>query len=154
MNFFSEPLITKATVLLTDSRFVSQPQQSIFFAIKGERHDGHNFIEELYEKGVREFVVEKKAARPDLNERFPEAKFWLVENGIRALQNLAALHRKKFNIPIIGITGSNGKTIVKEWLSVLLAKDYTIIKSPRSYNSQIGVGLSVWQMNESHTLVI
>lgn len=154
MNFFSEPIITKATVLLTDSRFVSQPQQSIFFAIKGERHDGHNFIEELYEKGVREFVVEKKAARPDLNERFPEAKFWLVENGIRALQNLAALHRKKFSIPIIGITGSNGKTIVKEWLSTLLAKDYTIIKSPRSYNSQIGVGLSVWQMNASHTLGI
>lgn len=154
MNFFSEPIITKATVLLTDSRFVSQPQQSIFFAIKGERHDGHNFIEELYEKGVREFVVEKKATRPDLNERFPEAKFWLVENGIRALQNLAAVHRKKFNIPIIGITGSNGKTIVKEWLSTLLAKDYTIIKSPRSYNSQIGVGLSVWQINESHTLGI
>jgi alanine racemase len=154
VNFFSEPIITRATVLLTDSRFVSQPQQSIFFAIKGERHDGHNFIEELYEKGVREFVVEKKAARPDLNERFPEAQFWLVENGIRALQNLAAGHRKKFNIPVIGITGSNGKTIVKEWLSALLAKDYTIIKSPRSYNSQIGVGLSVWQMNESHTLGI
>ncbi len=154
MNFFSEPIITKATVLLTDSRFVSQPQQSIFFAIKGERHDGHVFIEELYEKGVREFVVEKKAAQPDLNERFPEAKFWLVENGIRALQNLAARHRKKFDIPVIGITGSNGKTIVKEWLSTLLSKDYTIIKSPRSYNSQIGVGLSVWQINESHTLGI
>lgn len=154
MNFFSEPIITKATVLLTDSRFVSQPQQSIFFAIKGERHDGHNFIEELYEKGVREFVVEKKAAKPDLNELFPEAKFWLVENGIRALQSLAAMHRKKFDIPVIGITGSNGKTIVKEWLSSLLSKDYTVIKSPRSYNSQIGVGLSVWQMNESHTLGI
>ncbi|MBA4848815.1 bifunctional UDP-N-acetylmuramoyl-tripeptide:D-alanyl-D-alanine ligase/alanine racemase [Emticicia sp. BO119] len=154
MNFFSEPIITGATVLLTDSRFVSQPQQSIFFAIKGERHDGHNFIEELYEKGVREFVVEKKAASPDLNERFAEAKFWLVENGIRALQNLAAEHRRKYTIPVIGITGSNGKTIVKEWLSTLLAKDYTIIKSPRSYNSQIGVGLSVWQMNESHTLGI
>lgn len=140
--------------MLTDSRFVSQPQQSIFFAIKGERHDGHNFIEELFEKGVREFVVEKKAIKPDLNERFPEAKFWLVENGIRALQSLAAEHRSKYTIPVIGITGSNGKTIVKEWLSVLLAKDYTIIKSPRSYNSQIGVGLSVWQMNDSHTLGI
>lgn len=154
MNFFSEPISTEASVLLTDSRFVSQPKQSIFFAIKGERHNGHNFIEELYNKGVREFVVEKKAAKPDLLTQFPEAKFWLVENGIKALQNLAAEHRKKFNIPVIGITGSNGKTIVKEWLSALLAKDYTIIKSPRSYNSQIGVGLSVWQMNESHTLGI
>ena len=154
MNFFSEPILTGASVLLTDSRFVSQPQQSIFFAIKGERHDGHIFIEELYQKGVREFVVEKKAAPADLVSRFPEGKFWMVENGIKALQNLAAAHRKKFNIPVIGITGSNGKTIVKEWLSTLLARDYAIIKSPRSYNSQIGVGLSVWQMNESHTLGI
>ncbi|WP_259016844.1 bifunctional UDP-N-acetylmuramoyl-tripeptide:D-alanyl-D-alanine ligase/alanine racemase [Emticicia fluvialis] len=154
MNFFSEPILTGATVLLTDSRFVSQPQQSIFFAIKGERHDGHAFIEELYRKGVREFVVEKKAAPADLLVRFPDGKFWMVENGIKALQNLAAAHRKKFSIPVIGITGSNGKTIVKEWLSNLLARDYAIIKSPRSYNSQIGVGLSVWQMNESHTLGI
>ena len=154
MNFFSEPIRTDATVLLTDSRFVSQPQQSIFFAIKGERHDGHNFIEELYQKGVREFVVEKKAIKEDLNVRFPAAKFWLVENGIRALQNLAAEHRQRFKIPVVGITGSNGKTIVKEWLSTLLAKDYNIIKSPRSYNSQIGVGLSVWQINDSHTLGI
>jgi Alr-MurF fusion protein len=122
VNFFSEPIITKATVLLTDSRFVSQPQQSIFFAIKGERHDGHNFIEELYEKGVREFVVEKKATKPDLNECFPEAKFWLVENGIRALQNLAAVHRKKFNIPIIGITGSNGKNHCKRVAEYFISK--------------------------------
>lgn len=162
MKFSSEPIITEASVLLTDSRFVSQPDHSIFFAIKGERHDGHQFIEELYQKGVREFVVEKKAITDDLKNRFkklPNAKIFLVENSIRALQNLAQEHRLKFDIPVVGITGSNGKTIVKEWLSVLLAKDYdsarrSVIKSPRSYNSQLGVALSVWEINENHTLGI
>lgn len=158
MNFISEPIITNATVLLTDSRFVSQPDHSIFFAIKGERHDGHQFIEELYQKGVREFVVEKKALTDDFKKRLSnliEAKFWVVENAIRALQNLAAKHRDTYNIPIIGVVGSNGKTIVKEWLSVLLSSsDNSIVKSPRSYNSQLGVPLSVWQINESHTLGI
>ena len=153
MNFLSEPIISKATVLLTDSRFVSQPEQSIFFAIKGERHDGHVFIKELYKKGVREFVVEKKALNETLKSQLKnlaDAKFFVVENAIRALQHLAANHRQAFDIPVIGVTGSNGKTIVKEWLSVLLAKDYNLVKSPRSYNSQIGVPLSVWEINEHH----
>ena len=157
MNFISDPIITNATVLLTDSRFVSQPDHSIFFAIKGERHDGHQFIEELYQKGVREFVIEKKSITNDFKKRLSnlsKAKFWIVENAIRALQNLVAKHRALFNFPIVGITGSNGKTIVKEWLSTLLAGDYSIVKSPRSYNSQLGVPLSVWQINESHTLGI
>jgi alanine racemase len=155
VNFSSEPIITQATVLLTDSRFVSQPDHSIFFAIKGDRHDGHQFIEELYEKGVREFVIEKKSLSDDLKNRlthFKDAKFWLVENAIRALQHLAAKHRENFDIPVIGITGSNGKTIVKEWISSLLSGDYDVVKSPRSYNSQLGVPLSVWQTNESHSL--
>lgn len=162
MKFSSEPIITEASVLLTDSRFVSQPEHSIFFAIKGERHDGHQFIEELYQKGVREFVVEKKAMTDDLKshlKKLTNTKIFLVENSIRALQNLAQEHRQKFNIPVVGITGSNGKTIVKEWLSVLLSggvppKDYDIVKSPRSYNSQLGVALSVWGMNENHTFGI
>lgn len=157
MKFISEPIITNATVLLTDSRFISQPEHSIFFAIKGERHDGHQFIEELYQKGVREFVVEKKALTDDFKKhlsKLSNAKFFLVESAIRALQNLAAKHRNNFKIPTIGIAGSNGKTIVKEWLSTLLAGDYSIVKSPRSYNSQLGVPLSIWQMNESHTLGI
>ncbi len=157
MNFLSEPIISQATVLLTDSRFVSQPEQSIFFAIKGERHDGHVFIKDLYEKGVREFVVEKKALNDALKaqlENLSEAKFFVVENAIRALQHLAASHRQTFDIPVVGVTGSNGKTIVKEWLSVLLSKDYSLVKSPRSYNSQIGVPLSVWEINEHHNFGI
>ncbi len=157
MNFLSEPIITKATVLLTDSRFVSQSENSIFFAIKGERHDGHVFIEELYKKGVREFVVEKKALNETLKSQLKnltDAKFFVVENAIRALQHLAANHRQAFDIPIVGVTGSNGKTIVKEWLSVLMAKDYNLVKSPRSYNSQIGVPLSVWEINEHHNFGI
>jgi alanine racemase len=157
VKFSSEPIITAASVLLTDSRFVSQPEHSIFFAIKGERHDGHQFIEELYQKGVREFVVEKKSMTDDFKNRLKKLsniKVFLVENAIRALQNLAAHHRKKFNIPVVGITGSNGKTIVKEWLSVLFSKNQTVVKSPRSYNSQLGVPLSVWQINEKHTFGI
>ncbi|GGD83127.1 bifunctional UDP-N-acetylmuramoyl-tripeptide:D-alanyl-D-alanine ligase/alanine racemase [Emticicia aquatilis] len=157
MNFLSEPIISQATVLLTDSRFVSQPEHSIFFAIKGERHDGHAFIKDLYEKGVREFVVEKKALNDALKtqlENLSDAKFFVVENAIRALQHLAANHRQAFDIPVVGVTGSNGKTIVKEWLSVLLAKDYNLVKSPRSYNSQIGVPLSVWEINEHHNFGI
>ena len=157
MKFLSEPITTNATVLLTDSRFVAQPEHSIFFAIKGERHDGHQFIKELYQKGVREFVVEQKAMSDNLKNHLvslSDARFFLVENAIRALQNLVIEHRKKFDIPVIGITGSNGKTIVKEWLSTLLSSDYGISKSPRSYNSQLGVPLSVWEMNENHTLGI
>ena len=157
MNFLSEPIITKATVLLTDSRFVSQPQCSIFFAIKGERHDGHVFIKELYEKDVREFVVEKNSLSETLKtqlENLADAKIFVVENTIRALQHLAANHRQSFDIPVVGITGSNGKTIVKEWLGVLMAKDYNLVKSPRSYNSQIGVPLSVWEINEHHNFGI
>lgn len=157
MNFIPEPIITNATVLLTDSRFVSQPDHSIFLAIKGERHDGHQFIEELYQKGVREFVVEKKSITDEFKNCLSKligAKFFLVENTIRALQNLAAKHRDAFDIPIIGVVGSNGKTIVKEWLSVLFSGDYSIVKSPRSYNSQLGVPLSVWQINDSNTLGI
>ncbi len=157
MIFFSEPISTNATVLLTDSRNVALPEQSIFFAIKGERHDGHQFIKQLYDAGIREFVVEKKAvtdAHKNQWSALPQAKFWLVENAIRAMQNLVSEHRQKFNIPVVGITGSNGKTIVKEWLNTLLSVDYDIIKSPKSYNSQLGVSLSVWEMNEKHTLGI
>ncbi len=157
MTFFSEPISTNATVLLTDSRSIALPEQSVFFAIKGERHDGHQFIKQLYEAGVREFVVEKKAvtdAHKNQWSSLAQAKFWLVENAIRAMQNLASEHRQRFDIPVVGITGSNGKTIVKEWISTLLSADYNIIKSPKSYNSQLGVPLSVWEMSQNHTLGI
>ncbi|MFN3850458.1 MAG: bifunctional UDP-N-acetylmuramoyl-tripeptide:D-alanyl-D-alanine ligase/alanine racemase [Spirosomataceae bacterium] len=156
MNFLSEPIQTSAKVLLTDSRNISQTDNAIFFAIKGERHDGHAFIKDLFAKGVREFVVEKKSLTDSLKAELSEldAKFWVVDNSTKALQKLAAEHRDKFGIPIVGITGSNGKTIVKEWLSSLLSIDYNVVKSPRSYNSQIGVPLSIWQINENHNLGI
>lgn len=142
---------------ITDSRQVMVPEQSIFFAIKGERHDGHQFIGELYEKGVRQFVVDKAALTPQRQAEFAQYKgatFLEVANSLRTLQQWAVEHRAQFTIPVIGITGSNGKTIVKEWLAQLLATDYALVRSPKSYNSQVGVPLSVQQLNESHTMGI
>ncbi|MES2772850.1 MAG: bifunctional UDP-N-acetylmuramoyl-tripeptide:D-alanyl-D-alanine ligase/alanine racemase [Bacteroidota bacterium] len=133
-----------------DSRKIFFPAETLFFAIVTGQRDGHAFINELYEQGVRSFAVSKM---PD-KSHFPEAGFIAVPNTLLALQHLSASHRSQFHIPVIGITGSNGKTIVKEWLNLLLAADYNIVRSPKSYNSQIGVPLSVWQMNEAHTLAI
>src|ERR1051325_1283654 len=139
------------TRLAFDSRKVIDPSHSLFFAIRSRRHDGHLFLNELYQKGVRNFIV----TNPDaIKDSLPEANIIKVENSIDALQQLAAFHRKNFTCPVIGITGSNGKTIVKEWLFQLLNEDYNIVRSPKSYNSQIGVPLSVWQMNDDHTLGI
>lgn len=136
--------------LLTDSRKIVFPQTSLFFALSGPRRDGHSYIKEVYERGVRNFVVKHS---PAIND-FPDAIFLEVPDVLTALQQLAAYHRSLFRIPVIGITGSNGKTIVKEWLFQLLLPDHTIVRSPRSYNSQIGVPLSVWQINAQHTLGI
>ncbi len=136
--------------LLLDSRKVYSPSASLFFALGGPRRDGHQFIAELYKKGVRAFVVTEEQD-PAL---FPNAHFIYVPDTMKALQQLAIYHRGRFSIPVIGITGSNGKTIVKEWLYQLLHEDFQIVRSPKSYNSQIGVPLSVWQMDEHHTLAI
>ena len=136
--------------LLTDSRKIILPKSSLFFALKSARRNGQEFIEEVYERRVRCFVVEKGF---DF-KAFPEAVFLLVDDVLESLQELAAHHRAEFDYPVIGITGSNGKTIVKEWLNELLEEDYKIIRSPRSYNSQIGVPLSIWEMNHQHTLAI
>ncbi len=136
--------------LLLDSRKVYSPAGSLFVALKGPRRDGHQFIPELYRKGVRNFVI----SEPVEQESYPEAVFLQVYDTLAALQSLVAHHRQQFSIPVIGITGSNGKTIVKEWLYQLLSDDYHIIRSPKSYNSQIGVPLSVWPMNEQHELGI
>ncbi len=136
--------------LLIDSRKVYFPEISLFFALKGPRRDGHHFISELYRRGVRNFIISEEIKIAD----FPEANFVLVIDTLEALQRLAGFHRKQFNIPVIGITGSNGKTIVKEWLYQLLHEKFNIVRSPKSYNSQIGVPLSVWQMNEHHQLAI
>ena len=136
--------------LLIDSRQLVSAPQTLFFALTSDRNDGHKYIEELYHNGVRAFVVSRQ---PDL-EACPEAGFIVVEDTLVALQKLAAYHREQFNIPVIGITGSNGKTIVKEWLAQLLGADYNLVRSPKSYNSQVGVPLSIWQMNGSHQLGI
>jgi alanine racemase len=136
--------------LLIDSRKLMAPQGAVFFAIKGKHHDGHNHINDLYQKGVRIFIVESLLSI----EYFPEATFISVQSSITALQNCAASRREKFSIPIIAITGSNAKTIVKEWLSQLLSMDYAVVKSPRSYNSQVGVPISVWAINERHQMGI
>ena len=157
MNFQTLPIQTNAQYLLNDSRQLSSPQRSIFFAIKGLHHDGHQFLDDLYRKGIREFVVERDVLTPTLVRelgRMKEAKIWQVENSILAMQEVAKRHREQFSFPVIAITGSNGKTVVKEWLSQLLSNRYKVVKSPKSYNSQIGVPLSVWQMNETHNLGI
>ena len=137
--------------LLTDSRSLCFPEETLFFALVSKRGDGHHYITELYERGVRQFVV---SVRPDdaMLHACPEAAFLVVENTLDALQLLGEKHRKAFDIPVVGITGSNGKTIVKEWLSQLLAHTLDVARSPRSYNSQVGVPLSVWQIN-GHTQV-
>jgi alanine racemase len=136
--------------LLLDSRKTYAAASSVFFALQGIRRDGHRFIPELYKKGVRNFIV---STEPDLS-LYPDGNFIQVPDVMQTLQQLASFHRSQFNIPVIGITGSNGKTIVKEWLYQLLHEDYTIVRSPKSYNSQIGVPLSVWQINSQHTLGI
>ncbi|OKL41130.1 bifunctional UDP-N-acetylmuramoyl-tripeptide:D-alanyl-D-alanine ligase/alanine racemase [Pontibacter flavimaris] len=139
--------------LLTDSRKLSQPAGSVFFAIQGKYNDGHKYLPQLYAQGVRAFVLEQGDLE-ELKRLYPEANILLVENSLEALQRVAAWHRAQFSIPVIGITGSNGKTIVKEWLSQLLSPEELVVKSPRSYNSQLGVPLSVWQLQPNHTLGI
>lgn len=146
--------------LLTDSRKVSHPVTSLFFAIRGDWNNGHHYVSALYAQGVRQFVIEHMSDIPGkkranlLSLGFPEANFIQVESSLRALQQLAGYHRSLFDLPVIGITGSNGKTIVKEWLAQLLSPDERVVKSPRSYNSQIGVPLSVWQIARQHTFGI
>ena len=131
--------------LLTDSRSLCFPEETLFFALKTPRNDGHRYIEDLYRRGVRNFVV---AAQPPLSGRFGGANFLVVPSPLAALQRLAERHRDEFDIPVVGITGSNGKTMVKEWLYQVLSPDHNVTRSPKSYNSQIGVPLSVWLLNE------
>ena len=129
--------------LLTDSRSLVFPESSLFFAIRTQKNDGHRYIAELYRRGVRSFVVSQVPENPE-----PDANYLKVPSPLKALQRLAERHREEFDISAVGITGSNGKTIVKEWLYQLLAPDFNITRSPRSWNSQIGVPLSVWRLKE------
>ncbi len=143
---------SKIDILLTDSRDLAYPKRSIFFAIKTVVNDGHKYIEELYRSGVRAFVVERLPEELDV---YSEAVFLKVPDVVVALQKLVAHHRSIVDgIPVVGITGSSGKTIVKEWLYQLLNDKYDIVRSPRSYNSQIGVPLSVWSLEPSTGLGI
>ena len=165
----------KATIdwLLTDSRSLSFPEETLFFALTTKRNSGARYIPDLYDRGVRNFVITEEdfkevengelrvessmqhdGAQPTLNSQLSTLNFLIVPNPLKALQKLAETHRDKFKIPVIGITGSNGKTIVKEWLHQLLSPDRCIVRSPRSYNSQIGVPLSVWQLSEEAELGI
>lgn len=141
----------KVEILLTDSRSLTDPEKTLFFSIKTRNNDGHKYMRELYDRGVRAFVAEYV---PKDMEDVGDATIILVNNTVKSLQKLSKLHRKKFNIPIIGITGSKGKTTVKEWLYQLLSDDFNIVRSPRSYNSQIGVPLSVWEIDNATTLGI
>lgn len=142
------PLDIEVKGLAFDSRQIAIRSGVVFFAITGQNHDGHKFINDAYEKGVRLFVVEQEVKMKS------DASYFLVEQAIGAMQALAKSHRSEFNYPVIGITGSNGKTIVKEWLAQMLDDQFDIVKSPKSYNSQLGVPLSVWAMGAHHNLGI
>ena len=134
--------------LLTDSRSLCFPEETLFFALRSGRNDGHNYIPELYRRGVRNFVVERGGFRLAADTQFEGANFLEVVSPLEALQRLAERHRDEFDVPIVGITGSNGKTMVKEWLYQLLSPQKVVTRSPKSYNSQIGVPLSVWLLGE------
>lgn len=135
--------------LLTDSRSLCFPEETLFFALTTSRGDGHRYIPSLYRRGVRAFVVSQRPENP-----YPDATYLLVPDTLSALQRLAERHRERFSVPVIGIAGSNGKTTVKEWLYQMLSPDRVVTRSPRSYNSQIGVPLSVWTLEEQTQLAI
>ncbi|MBL3654776.1 bifunctional UDP-N-acetylmuramoyl-tripeptide:D-alanyl-D-alanine ligase/alanine racemase [Fulvivirga sediminis] len=161
ITFQQLPSITKGIILsengpseisylLTDSRKSFFARGALFFAISGKRHDGHDYISNLYNEGVRQFVVEKNL---DVTP-YPNSNFIQVDNVIEALQAIAQYHRETYKLLCVGITGSNGKTIIKEWLHQMLSPYKKVVKSPHSYNSQIGVPLSVWQINDLHEVGI
>ena len=136
--------------ILFDSRLLIDAENTLFFALNSGRNDGHKYIKDLYEKGVKAFVISRK----NVENLYPDAAFVVVDDTFVALQTLAAYHRTQFDIPVVGITGSNGKTVVKEWLYQILSPSMSVCRSPKSYNSQIGVPLSVWQMNHTHDIAI
>lgn len=139
------------TELAIDSRKVTAPERTLFFAIETEKNDGHLYIPSLYQLGVRNFVITKVMETYAMCEG---ANFLFVEDSVAALQRLAQRHRQQFHYPVIGITGSNGKTIVKEWLTSILDDKFKVVKSPDSYNSRLGVPLSVWQMSDQHDIAV
>lgn len=147
MAFHADTIIEE---LIIDSRKINEPETALFIALKAPRRDGHSFIASAYDKGVRYFLVQDEVNVSD----YPGANFILVKDTLKALQQFVAQYRKQFSIPVIGITGSNGKTVVKEWLFQLLGNHFSIARSPKSYNSQIGVPLSVWLLEPENELGI
>ena len=137
--------------ILVDSRRLAGIDKLVFFALVTRKNNGHRYLDELYQKGVRNFVVSEI---PDNLLYFEEATVLLVKDSLKALQRLASWHRSHFSIPVIGITGSNGKTIIKEWLFQLLSPDKNVVRSPKSFNSQLGVPLSVLQLSPQHDIAI
>ncbi|MCU0416342.1 MAG: bifunctional UDP-N-acetylmuramoyl-tripeptide:D-alanyl-D-alanine ligase/alanine racemase [Cytophagaceae bacterium] len=148
--FISSPPSIVIQHLSLDTRKVTAPEGTLFFAIRGKNHDAHEYISIAYAKGIRAFVIEADISI----EQYPDAGFFKTTSTIQALQHWVAHHRAQFTLPVIGITGSNAKTIIKEWLYQVLQSDYCVARNPKSYNSQIGVPLSVWSINERHTLGI
>ena len=149
------PAHLRASFLSLDSRQIYEPTKTAFFAVNGLNHDGHQYVESLYHKGVREFIVEESAWHGPIAEKasqWEQTNIYVVENSIATLQAIAQQHREQFQYPVIGITGSNGKTICKEWLATLCNNAFSVVKSPKSFNSQIGVPLSLWAMQEKHNL--
>jgi alanine racemase len=133
--------------IITDSRLLNFADELAFFAIRGKNHDGHQFIGNLYLRGIRTFIVEKM---PDDSDRYNDAAFILTNDTVSSLQQLAAFKRKSFKSPVIAVTGSAGKTVVKEWLADILGITSPVVRSPKSYNSQIGVPLSVWKLDDKY----
>lgn len=138
--------------LLTDSRSLAFPETTLFFALRTPLGDGHKYISDLYRRGVRHFVV--GTVPEHYAELYPQANFLLVVSPLKALQRLAERHREEYELPVVGVTGSNGKTVVKEWLYQLLSSTKNVTRSPRSYNSQVGVPLSVWLLNDSSEVAV
>lgn len=154
-NWLSQPEPDRHIAHLSvDTRELQQGEATLFMAISGAHANGHSYLQEAYDKGCRNFIVEQAPADWLDAQAYAQANILRVSHTITALQQLAAFHRSHFHIPVIGISGSNGKTIVKEWLYQLLYHDWHVVKSPRSYNSQIGVPLSVWQIRPEHELAI
>jgi alanine racemase len=146
-----EGVVSKVTHILIDSRAQQEYSEALFIALIGTRQDGHKYINEAYNKGVRSFLI---SIAESISDQYPEANFIIVSDTLQAFHQIASFHRSQFSIPVIGITGSNGKTIVKEWTFQILKEAFQICRSPKSYNSQIGVPLSVWQLNQNHNLAL
>jgi alanine racemase len=149
-TLYGDP-VSSFSQISVDSRTLYSPEETLFIALRGERHDGHKYILELARKGVRSLMVEEIPPDQEFKEKVNYIK---TGDTLAAFHKFIKYHRSQFSIPVIGITGSNGKTIVKEWLYQMLQNSKKVIRSPKSYNSQVGVPLSVWLLDSTYDLAI